>query len=65
MKCDRFIIRLKSSFRLRVYTFNYRKVKIELRLSIADTLPVAQVVATKFPLHISYFLQKCKQDSCL
>jgi hypothetical protein len=39
MKCDRFIIRLKSSFRLRAYTFNYRKVKIELRLSIADTLP--------------------------
>ena len=28
---------------------------------IKDILPVAQVEATKFPLHISYFLQNCKK----
>jgi hypothetical protein len=26
-----------------------------------DTLPVQQVQAPQFPVHISYFLQKCKK----
>jgi hypothetical protein len=28
---------------------------------IADNLPKPQVQASRFPVHISYFLQKCKK----